>query len=134
MNQASSTRFQTEIDFTLPKGYLDQNGVLHRHGTMRLSTAADEILPLRDPRVQANAAYLSVIGLSRVIVKLGSLQDIDVKVIEGLFMQDFNYLLDLYEKFNSVDEADAIETGAHAAVDDSAPVAPSQRIRAVGEA
>lgn len=134
MNQASSTRFQTEIDFTLPKGYLDQSGVLHRHGTMRLATAADEILPLRDPRVQANAAYASIIGLSRVIVKLGSLRDIDVKVIEGLFTQDFNYLLDLYEKFNSGDEADAVESGVRAATGDSEPVVPSPRMRAVGEA
>jgi hypothetical protein len=100
---------------------------------MRLATAADEILPLRDPRVQANGAYLSVIVLSRVIVKLGSLRDIDVKVIEGLFAADFDYLQRLYEKFNSGDEAEAV-TNAHAAVDDSEPVAPSQRIRAVGEA
>ena len=134
MNQASSTRFQTEVDFTLPKGYLDPAGVLHRHGSMRLATAADEILPLRDPRVQQNPAYLGIIVLSRVIVKLGSLRDIDVKVIEGLFAADFDYLQRLYEKFNSSDEEDTAAFGARAEIDDSEPAAPPQRMRAVGEA
>ena len=65
--------FQTEIEFELPKGYLDESGELHKRGTMRLATAADEILPLRDPRVQQNEAYLAVIVLARVITRLGSL-------------------------------------------------------------
>ena len=64
--------FQTEIDFELPKGYADEQGTLHRHGVMRLATAADEILPLRDPRVQQNEAYLAVIVLARVVVRLGT--------------------------------------------------------------
>src|SRR5262245_29671229 len=96
--------FQTEIDFELPKGYLDDSGMLHRHGTMRLATAADEILPLRDPRVQQNEAYLAVIVLSRVITRLGSLGDIHPGVIEGLFASDLGYLQRLYERFNSADD------------------------------
>ena len=32
---------------------------------MRLATARDEILPLRDPRVQDNEAYLTIILLAR---------------------------------------------------------------------
>ena len=48
-----------------------RHGNLHRDGVMRLATAADEILPLKDPRVQANQAYLVVILLSRVITRLG---------------------------------------------------------------
>lgn len=135
MNQASSTRFQTEIEFTLPKGYIDQTGVLHRYGSMRLATAADEILPLRDPRVQQNPAYLAVIVLSRVIMKLGALPDIDLKIIEGLFASDFDYLQRLYEKLNSSDEVDvAVTTGALATVDDSDPAVPLRGMRAVGEA
>ena len=67
--------FQTEVEFTLPKGYLDEHGVLHRRGVMRLATAADEILPLRDPRVQQNQAYLAVIVLARVITKLGDVPE-----------------------------------------------------------
>jgi hypothetical protein len=92
--------FQTEIEFTLPKGYLDQDSVLHRTGVMRLATAADEILPLKDPRVQQNPAYLTVIVLARVITKLGSLPDVNTKVIEGLFASDLNYLQELYERLN----------------------------------
>lgn len=91
---------QTEFEFTLPKGYVDENGNLHNEGCMRLATAADEILPMKDPRVQQNPAYLTVILLSRVIVRLGGLKMITPKVIEGLFSVDFAYLQDLYNKIN----------------------------------
>jgi len=97
--------FLTEIEFELPKGYVDESGTLHRHGTMRLATAADEILPLRDPRVQQNEAYLAIIVLSRVITRLGSLPDIHPGVIEGLFASDLGFLQRLYERFNTDDEA-----------------------------
>ena len=93
----ASHGFQTEIEFELPKGYVDESGTLHRHGVMRLATAADEILPLRDPRVQENEAYLAVIVLSRVLTRLGSLADIHPGVIEGLYASDLAYLQDLYE-------------------------------------
>ena len=96
--------FQTEIEFNLPKGFLDGDGVLHRQGVMRLATAADEILPLKDPRVQQNPAYLTVIVLSRVITQLGQLPDVNTRVIEGLFASDLNYLQAQYEKFNADDE------------------------------
>jgi hypothetical protein len=95
--------FQTEIEFELPKGYLDETGTLHKRGTMRLATAADEILPLRDPRVQQNEAYLAVIVLSRVITRLGSLVDIHPGIVEGLFACDLAYLQRLYDRFNSED-------------------------------
>jgi hypothetical protein len=100
--------FRTEIDFTLPKGYLDQDGVLHKEGVMRLATAADEILPLKDPRVQQNPAYLTIIVLSRVITRLGSLVDVNTKVVEGLFASDLNHLQKLYERLNLEDDADAV--------------------------
>lgn len=92
--------FQTEFEFTLPKGYVDTEGNLQKKGTMRLATAADEILPLKDPRVQSNPAYLTVILLSRVITKLGDLQVIDTKIIEDLFASDLAYLQDFYSKIN----------------------------------
>ncbi len=92
--------FQTEFEFTLPKGYVDSEGNLHKKGIMRLATAADEILPLKDPRVQANPAYLTVILLSRVIIKLGDLPVIDTKVIENLFASDLSYLQDFYSRIN----------------------------------
>jgi hypothetical protein len=95
----------TEVEFTLPIGYRDADGNLHRNGVMRLATAGDEILPLKDHRVQANPAYLSVIVLSRVIVRLGSLDMVNTKVIEDLFAADFAYLQNLYNRINHV-EAD----------------------------
>lgn len=96
--------FATEVDFTLPKGYLDADGVLHTQGVMRLATAADEILPLKDPRVQQNPAYLTIVVLARVIVRLGSLPDVNTKVVEGLFASDLDHLQRLYERLNSADD------------------------------
>jgi len=96
---------QTEYPFKLPVGYLDQNeGTLHREGTMRLATAADEILPLKDPRVQANQAYLVVILLARVVTRLGSIEQINPKVIESLYAADLAYLQELYNKINHGEE------------------------------
>jgi len=120
--------FQTEIEFELPKGYVDEAGTLHRRGTMRLATAADEILPLRDPRVQQNEAYLAIIVLARVITRLGTLPDIHTGVIEGLYASDLAHLQRLYEKFNAGDDAEpelALEKGRGN---------PLRRISAVGEA
>jgi hypothetical protein len=95
--------FQTEVEFTLPCGYLDAEGMLHRQGTMRRATAADEILPLRDPRVTKNPAYLVVILLSRVVTRLGSLERIDPGVIENLYATDLAYLQDLYNAVNALE-------------------------------
>jgi hypothetical protein len=92
--------FQTEFEFALPKGYVDENGNLHRKGFMRLATAADEILPMKDPRVQANPAYMTVILLSRVITKLGVLEVINTKTIENLFASDMSYLQEFYGRIN----------------------------------
>lgn len=92
--------FRTEHDFSLPMGYLDAEGTLHRDGVMRLATAADEILPLRDERVQRNPAYLTVILLSRVITRLGSVEPITPAVIEGLFAADLAFLQDAYNDLN----------------------------------
>jgi hypothetical protein len=92
--------FQTEFEFILPHGYVDEEGNLHREGIMRLATAADEILPLKDPRVQSNPAYLSIILLSRVVAKLGSLQSVNTRIIENLFVSDMTYLQDLYQRIN----------------------------------
>ena len=91
---------QTEFEFTLPRGYVDKDGNLHKQGTMRLATAMDEITPLRDLRVKANQAYLAVMLLARVITKLGSLSDVNTGVIENLFSADFAYLQDFYRRIN----------------------------------
>ncbi len=91
---------QTEFPFTLPLGYVDDEGTLHKEGTIRLATAYDEIAPLKDPRTQSNQGYLLIILLSRVITRLGSLEYINPKVIEGLFAADLSYLQELYCRIN----------------------------------
>jgi len=92
--------FQTEYEFMLPKGYVDSDGNLHKQGIMRLATAGDEILPQKDPRVQANPSYLVVIVLSRVISKLGDLTNITPKTIESLFSSDLAFLQNFYHQIN----------------------------------
>ncbi|MGI6192781.1 MAG: phage tail assembly protein [Christensenellales bacterium] len=94
---------QTEFEFELPKGYVDPNGDVHKRGIMRLATAADEILPLRDPRVQQNSGYLTIILLSRVVTKLGTLSTVNTRVIENLFTMDLAYLQDMYQRINMSD-------------------------------
>ena len=92
--------FQTEFPFTLPLGYLDAEGTIHREGVMRLASAFDEIGPMKDPRVQANPGYLVIILLSRVVTRLGTLTHINPKVIEDLFAGDLAYLQDMYRRLN----------------------------------
>ena len=96
--------FPTEFEFTLPKGYLDSESNLHRKGIMRLSTAIDEIAPLRDPRVKANPAYATIIILSRVITQLGVLSEVDPAMVENFFAQDLNYLQDFYRHINGLED------------------------------
>jgi hypothetical protein len=93
---------QTEFDFTLPRGYVDRAGNLHRKGRMRLATAIDEIAPLRDPRVRQNSAYHTIILLTRVITQLGSLPAIDTGIVEGLFTSDLAFLQELYRQKNEL--------------------------------
>lgn len=96
--------FSTEHEFTLPLGYIDPEGTLHRDGIMRLATAADEILPLKDPRVQKNPAYLSVILLSRVVTRLGGIEPVTPNVIESLFAADLAHLQSLYNTVNRLED------------------------------
>ena len=95
--------FETEFNFVLPRGYVDSDGNVHKEGVMRLANAADEILPLRDPKVAQNPGYLTIILLTRVITKLGTLPMVTTKTIEGLFTMDLAYLQDFYERINSMD-------------------------------
>ena len=92
--------FQTEFDFTLPMGYVDESGNLHKEGKMRLATAADEILPMKDPRVQNNPSYLTVVLLARVVTRLGTLPMMNTNIVENLFSKDFTYLQDMYNRVN----------------------------------
>ena len=96
--------FQTEFEFTLPCGYLDAAGTLHRRGVMRRATAADEILPLRDPRVVKNPSYLIVILLARAVTTLDGVEQVNTKTIEDLYATDLAYLQKLYNRVNSLEE------------------------------
>jgi hypothetical protein len=90
----------TEFAFALPRGYVDAAGTVHREGVMRLATARDELVPLRDDRVRENPAYLTVVLLGRVVTRLGTVTDIHAGVIENLFAADLAFLQDLYRRVN----------------------------------
>ena len=91
---------KTEFEFSLPRGYLDVDGQVHRDGVMRLATAADEVEPLGDPRTGVNPAYASIVLLSRVLVRLGRLSPVAPSVVRGLFASDFAYLQEMYLRLN----------------------------------
>lgn len=115
--------FDTEFEFTLPKGYLDPEGNIHRKGVMRLSTAIDEISPLRDPRVKANPAYATIIILARVINCLGALSEVTPAVVENFFSQDLEYLQNFYRRINGLDGAiNVAQNVAQEAVNPSEPL------------
>ena len=99
--------FQTEFEFVLPCGYLDAAGTLHREGVMRRATAADEILPLKDPRVVRNPSYLIVILLARVVIRLDGVEQVNTKVVEDLYAADLAYLQKLYNRINSFEDESA---------------------------
>ncbi len=92
---------RTEFDFELPRGYVDRDGVVHRHGTMRLATARDELLPLYDERVQENPAFTTVVLLGRVITRLGTVPAMNAQVVENMFASDVAFLQDFYRRINA---------------------------------
>jgi hypothetical protein len=105
----------TEFAFTLPRGYVDASGAVHREGVMRLATARDEIEPLRDAEVRKNEAYLAVLLLSRVVTRIGDVVDVTPDVVEGLYAADFDHLQRLYERLNTDGEAVGAVTCPHCA-------------------
>jgi hypothetical protein len=95
------TVMQTSFDFVLPRGFVDNQGNVHREGSMRLATARDELMPLLDPKVREHEAFLSLVLLARVVTKLGTLTHIDDQVIGGLWATDLAFLQDLYRRINT---------------------------------
>ena len=91
---------RTEFSFILPRGYKDGSGAVHRDGVMRLATARDELVPLRDDRVRENPAYLTVVLLGRVVTRIGTIDDVHAGIIENLFASDLAFLQDLYRRIN----------------------------------
>jgi hypothetical protein len=98
---ADRQELRTEFSFTLPRGYKDQDGAIHKDGVMRLATARDELLPLYDARVQENAAYTTVVLLGRVITSLGTLGAVSPAVVENMFASDVAFLQDFYRRINA---------------------------------
>ncbi|MFF3910211.1 hypothetical protein ACFYZJ_30535 [Streptomyces sp. NPDC001848] len=92
---------RTEFEFELPRGYVDEAGTLHRHGAMRLATARDELRPQIDLRVKENPAYLSVVLLSQVITRLGTITDVHAGIVERMYATDVAFLQDFYRRVNS---------------------------------
>jgi hypothetical protein len=104
---AAPDMLRTEFPFVLPRGYVDAAGAVHRAGVMRLATARDELIPLRDDRVRENPAYLTVVLLARVITRLGSIDDVHAGIVENLFASDLAFLQDLYGRVNAEGHARA---------------------------
>ncbi|GAB3740764.1 hypothetical protein GCM10027598_70860 [Amycolatopsis oliviviridis] len=94
-------QLRTEFAFELPRGYVDDAGKVHHSGVMRLATARDELVPLRDDRVRENSAFLTVVLLARVITRIGDVTDVHAGVIENLFASDLAFLQDMYRRVNS---------------------------------
>ncbi len=103
----AETGVRTEYPFVLPRGYVDENGVVHREGVMRLATARDEIFTQTDARVRQNPAYLTVLLLERTVTRLGRLAEVDTFVIENLFASDLAFLQDLYRRVNAEGHTEA---------------------------
>jgi hypothetical protein len=101
MAEQTSSGLRTEYPFTLPRGYVDENGRMHRDGIMRLATARDELTPQNDQRVRQNPLYLTVLLLERTVTTLGDLPAVDTFVVENLFASDLAFLQDLYRRINS---------------------------------
>jgi hypothetical protein len=98
---AAPAGMRAEFEFELPRGYVDADGAVHRHGRMRLATARDELRPQIDLRVKENPAYLSVVLLSQVITALGALADVHTGVVEQMYATDIAFLQDFYRRINS---------------------------------
>ena len=94
---------ETVYDFTLPKGYMDGSGEIHRRGKMRLATAGDEISATRDPRVLSNPSYLTIVILSKVITEIEGVQSVSATLVEKLFTADLAYLQDMYQRINDIE-------------------------------
>ena len=109
--ETASRPMRTEFEFELPRGYVDREGTVHRHGTMRLATARDELEPLRDMRVKDNPPYLSVLLLGRVITRLGTLGLVHEGIVENMFASDLAFLQDFYQQVNAEGHTRASVTG-----------------------
>ncbi len=128
---------RTEFDFVLPKGFVEPSGALHRRGRLRLATARDELEPLRDPAIAGpDDPYLTVLVLARVVTRLGTLEAVSTREIEGLFAVDLAFLQDAYGvvNFGADDEIEAFvraQREAIAVLDAAAAAGPRSSVEEV---
>lgn len=120
---APDTGLRTEYPFTLPRGYVDEHGRVHREGVMRLATARDEITTQADQRARQNPAYLTVLLLERTVTTLGELAAVDSFVIENLFASDLAFLQDLYRRINADGHTEVAVSCPHCGKDFAVDVA-----------
>lgn len=119
----TSSGLRTEYPFSLPRGYVDEHGRMHRDGIMRLATARDELTTQADQRVRANPAYLTVLLLERTVTTLGSLPAVDTFVVENLFASDLAFLQDLYRRINADGHTEVAVSCPHCGTDFAVDVA-----------
>ena len=101
--KTGKNKMETEFEFTLPKGYIDGNGEIHKNGKMRLATAGDEMRAQRDPRVLSNPSYLTIVLLAEVITEIEGVATIAPSIIEKLFTADLAFLQDMYQRINDIE-------------------------------
>lgn len=91
---------RTEHPFTLPRGYVDEDGTVHRKGRMRLATARDELEVASDPRARDDELWATVLLLARTVTRLGKLAAVTTDTVQGLFAADLAYLQEHYTAIN----------------------------------
>src|SRR5215471_2281173 len=89
MSTAPSKR---ELSVTLPVGYTDEEGKLHRTAVLRKMTGKEEAI-LADRRHQRNGGKLVTELLHSCLVRLGDMPKNGTSTIEGLYSADRNFLL-----------------------------------------
>jgi hypothetical protein len=119
----AETGLRTEYPFTLPRGYVDEAGRVHRDGVMRLATARDEITTQSDQRAKQNPAYLTVLLLERTVTALGDVPVVDTFVVESLFASDLAFLQDLYRRINADGHTEVAVSCPHCGSDFAVDVA-----------
>lgn len=91
---------QQEYEFTLPKGYRSSSGELWKHGAMRLATAKDEMEAMNHPKAKAMSEYVTIVLLSKVIIRLENEITITPEMIETFYSADVNFLQHMYQTIN----------------------------------
>lgn len=88
----SMTQSKREAELSLPIGYTDEHGQLHRTVVLRKMTGKEEAI-LADRRNQRNGGRLVTELLHSCMVRLGDLPKNGTSTVAGMYSADRNYLL-----------------------------------------